>query len=58
MVGSGLFEERRQRLKRRGKRWPKWLRSGKLLRWLFLSGPLIFRILRTVLSILGKDENG
>lgn len=43
---SGTIEPRWQRLKRKRGQWPKWLRSKHLIRWLFVLGPLVFRLIR------------
>ena len=50
-------EPRRQRLKRIKRAWPLWLRSKRLIRWLFYVGPLIYRIFRAV-RMLFNTEGG
>lgn len=49
-------EPRKQRLKRKRRAWPRWLRSKRLIRWLFLAGPFVYRIYRMVLSIFVDDD--
>lgn len=49
-------EPQQQRLKRNQKRWPKWLRSKHLARWLIKYGPLIFRILRLVFVLFDNRD--
>jgi hypothetical protein len=49
------IEPRRRRLKRKRERWPKWLRSKHLIRWLYILGPLIFRLVRMFRSLFGPD---
>jgi hypothetical protein len=49
-------EPRRRRLKRERTAWPKWLRSRHLVRWLFILGPLVYRILRTVRMLFSTDD--
>jgi hypothetical protein len=53
---SELIESRRRRLKRKGMRWPKWLRSKFLIRWLFILGPLVYRAVRMFRMLFGPDE--
>jgi|GEM_PF-1796826 len=49
-------EPQQQRLKRTGKRWPKWLRSKYLIRWLIKYGPLIFRLVRIVILLIHAKD--
>lgn len=39
-------EQQQRRLKKKRKRWPKWLRTPFLIRWVFLLGPILFRLWR------------
>lgn len=39
-------ERQRRQPKRKKKQWPKWLRKRFLIRWLFLLGPILFRLWR------------
>jgi hypothetical protein len=50
-------EPRKQRLKRKRRAWPQWLRSKHLIRWLFVLGPLVYRIYKVVSTVL-KDDGG
>lgn len=49
-------EPRKQRLKRRRRAWPKWLRSKHVIRWLFIGGPFVYRLYKVVVSIFGADD--
>lgn len=49
-------EPRKQRLKRKRRAWPKWLRSKRLIRWLFIGGPFVYRLYKAVLSAFGGDD--
>jgi hypothetical protein len=49
-------EPRKQRLKRKRRAWPKWLRSKQLVRWLFVAGPFAYRIYKMVFSIFSSDD--
>lgn len=53
---SNEIESRRRRLKRNRRRWPKWLRSRHLIRGLYIIGPLIFQLVRTIRAVFGPDE--
>lgn len=48
-----LTEPRKQRLKRKKRAWPKWLRSKYLIRWLFFWGPFVYRVIK---FLFGDDD--
>lgn len=47
---------RRRRRPKSGGRWPKWLRSPRLLRWVFIVGLLIFRLWRFLNWLMGPPD--
>lgn len=49
-MGIHKFKPQRRRLKSEGK-WPKWLRSPHLLRWIIEIGLASSRVLRLVLML-------
>ncbi len=48
-------EQRKKRTKRKSK-WPKWLRTGLIIRLAFIWGPRIFKLGEAVIGFfLGQD---
>lgn len=51
-----LDERQLKRVKKRGK-WPKWLRTPKLIRWAFKWGPFVYRIASWTLKVFGQGND-
>ncbi len=49
-------EPRKQRLKRKRRAWPIWLRSKHLIRGLYILGPFVYRLYKMARAILGFDD--
>lgn len=51
------YAERRQRRSRwKQRKWPKWVRSKRLIRWLFLGGAFVYRLWRLVRFFIGSAD--
>ena len=53
---SELESMPRQRRSKSGRKWPRWLRNPRLLKWAFFVGVMIYRLWRWWLSLTGSTD--
>ena len=53
---SGLEPMPRQRRSKSGRKWPRWLRDPRLLKWAFCIGGMAYRLWRWWHSLTGPTD--